>query len=104
MLQFECDESCCPFGQENCGNRALQTLSKDLREGRRYSEGYEVIEVSGNAILSFEFIIVLTRLLIGEMGCGLRGVTNTENSLLSTRVTSSPKLKCSEGSPTSIEA
>ncbi|KAA8917036.1 hypothetical protein TRICI_000822 [Trichomonascus ciferrii] len=43
LLQFECDATCCPFGKENCGNRALQTLSQQQRAGKRYATGYEIM-------------------------------------------------------------
>ena len=45
MLQCECDPETCPLGETNCGNRALQDLSKALYAGKRYANGFEVVSV-----------------------------------------------------------
>lgn len=48
VLQCECDQATCPLGNVDCGNRALQKLSKDLSRGRAYAKGFEVFPTPNN--------------------------------------------------------
>lgn len=48
VLQCECDSATCPLGNVDCGNRALQKLSKDLSRGRAYAKGFEVFQTFNN--------------------------------------------------------
>lgn len=43
LQRYECDPTVCPFEQNNCGNRAIQTLEKDLNNGRAYARGFEIV-------------------------------------------------------------
>jgi histone-lysine N-methyltransferase ASH1L len=45
LLQCECDPLSCPFDKEDCGNRAMQKIAKDISAGKLYAQGYEVVEV-----------------------------------------------------------
>lgn len=53
VLMYECDENTCPFGKQDCGNRAFKVLAKELQRGRRYANGFEVKWVSLFSFLLF---------------------------------------------------
>uniref|UniRef100_A0A060TD66 ARAD1D04708p n=1 Tax=Blastobotrys adeninivorans TaxID=409370 RepID=A0A060TD66_BLAAD len=55
LQRYECDPTVCPFEQNDCGNRAIQTLEKELNNGRAYARGFEIVWT-------------------GEKGYGLRAV------------------------------
>lgn len=44
ILQYECDKDSCPFGEQDCGNRAFQNMQKGISQGRLYYTGYEVVQ------------------------------------------------------------
>lgn len=61
ILQCECDQQNCPFGTLNCGNRAFQTLTKELQRGKLYDNGFEVVWVCffPHSPLKFTLLLVI---------------------------------------------